>query len=117
MKKEIITDAMKIRQVLHTYWYRNFLENVFNDITKNLNNARVDADHRLIYANVNYQNPEQCPSNAMFNLFNSHIDELLALIKVNDSTVQDPKIYFTDRFYNQMLYDTFVMGDTYMIKL
>lgn len=117
MQKEIITDAMKIRQILHTYWYRNFLNNVFDEIGTNLNNPRLEADKLLIYATVDYRNKDNSPSNAMNALFMSRADELTALVKVKDNTIQNPEIYFKDKFYSQMLYDTFVMNDTYIIKL
>lgn len=117
MQKEIITDAMKIRQILHTYWYRNFLNNVFEEIGSNLTNPRLEADKVLIYASVDYRNKDKCPSNAMNSLFMGRADELTALVKVKDNTIQNPEIYFKDKFYSQMLYDTFVMGDTYIIKL
>lgn len=117
MQKEIITDAMKIRQILHTYWYRNFLDHVFEEIGENLSNPRLDADKLLIYASVNYQNRDRCPLNAMSLYFMDKADQMAALIKVKDSSIQNPEIYFKDKFYSQMLYDTLVMGDTYMIKL
>lgn len=117
MQKEIITDAMKIRQILHAYWYRNFLNDVFNDIGTNLTNPRLDADKLLIYASVDYQNKDKSPSNAMSKMFMDHADELTALVKVKDPSIQSPGIYFRDKFYSQMLYDTLVMNDTYMIKL
>lgn len=116
MHNEIITDAMKIRQILHKYFYKNLISNCFESIAHGLINPRLDAEKLIIYAQVT-NDQKFTPSKAMYNFFCNNSAEIKAVLRAANYDGEDPHMYLNDEMYTRMLYDTMVMGDTYLIRL